>query len=142
MKRIGITLLLCWVHAALARGQAGPLESRLEGAIERSTPALIELRHRIHQNPELGYEEVETAKLVAEHLRGLGLEVRTGVAKTGVVALLRGGRPGPVVAVRADMDALPVTENTGFPFQSTKRQTYLGQEVGVAHACGHDIHTS
>jgi amidohydrolase len=142
MKKIGIALLLCSVHAAPARGQAGPLESRLERAIARATPALTELRHRIHQNPELGYEEVETAKLVAEHLRGLGLEVRTGVAKTGVVALLRGGRPGPVVAVRADMDALPVTENTGFPFQSTKRQTYLGQDVGVAHACGHDIHTT
>jgi amidohydrolase len=142
MSKTGVAFVLCLVNAGLAHGQAGPLAQRLERAIERSTPAVTELRHRIHQNPELGYEEVATAKLVAEHLRGLGLEVETGVAKTGVVAVLRGGKPGPVVAVRADMDALPVTEATDLPFKSTKRQTYQGQEVGVAHACGHDIHTS
>ncbi|HSH45706.1 MAG TPA: amidohydrolase, partial [Longimicrobiales bacterium] len=80
--------------------------------------------------------------LVAEHLRELGMEVRTGIAHTGVVGILRGGQPGPVVAVRADMDALPVVEQTGFPFASTKRTTYNGQEVGVMHACGHDIHVA
>jgi amidohydrolase len=114
----------------------------LEEAVGRHTPQITELRHRIHQNPELGNREVETAALVAEHLRSLGLEVRTGVAHTGVVAVLRGGRPGPVVAVRADMDALPVTEATGLPFASTKRTLYEGQDVGVMHACGHDIHTA
>jgi len=80
--------------------------------------------------------------LVADHLRSLGIEVQTGVAHTGVVGVLVGGRPGPVVAVRADMDALPVTEDTPYPFKSTVRTTYLGQEVGVSHACGHDIHTA
>jgi amidohydrolase len=117
-------------------------DPRIDAAVTRLTPAITEIRHRIHQNPELGNREVETARLVAEYLRGLGLEVRTGVAHTGVVATLRGGRPGPVVAVRADMDALPVTEDTPYPWKSTKRGTYLGQEVGLAHACGHDIHTA
>ena len=118
------------------------LADRIEQAAAETAPQIVELRHRIHQNPELGNREVETAKLVAEHLRGLGLEVKTGVAHTGVVGLLVGGRPGPVVAVRADMDALPVTEDTPFDFKSTVRTTYLGQEVGVAHACGHDVHTA
>jgi len=104
---------------------------------------ILEKRHTIHQNPELGNREHETAALVAEHLRTLGFdEVETGVAHTGVVGILRGGRPGPVVAVRADMDALPVTEDTDLPFASEKTTTYLGQEVGVMHACGHDVHTA
>src|SRR5437763_13665846 len=120
----------------------GSLDARIDQVVERITPALVETRHKIHQNPELGNKETATAALVAERLRALGYEVKTGVAKTGVVALLKGGRPGPVVAVRADMDALPVTAQTDFPYRSTKRETYLGQEVGVAHACGHDIHTS
>lgn len=114
----------------------------LAEAVEAVTPEIVEIRHWIHRNPELGNREVETARRVAEHLRSLGLEVTADVAHTGVVAVLRGGRPGPVVAVRADMDALPVTEQTDLPFKSTRRTEYLGQEVGVAHACGHDIHTS
>ena len=117
-------------------------DPRIDAAVTRLTPAITEIRHRIHQNPELGNREFETARLVAEYLSGLGLEVDTGVAHTGVVAILRGGRPGPVVAVRADMDALPVTEDTPYPWKSTKRGTYLGQEVGLAHACGHDVHTA
>ena len=128
--------------APSGRAAAADLHARIDAAVQSVAPQMVELRHQIHQNPELGYEEVATSKLVAEKLRALGLEVRTGVAKTGVVAILRGGKPGPVVAVRADMDALPVTEKTDFPFRSTKRETYLGQEVGVAHACGHDIHTT
>ncbi|HEY7817162.1 MAG TPA: amidohydrolase, partial [Vicinamibacteria bacterium] len=95
-----------------------------------------------HQSPELGLEEVRTSGIVAAHLRGLGLEVRTGVGKTGVVGLLKGTKPGPVVALRADMDALPVTEKTGLPFASTARTVYRGEEVGVMHACGHDSHTA
>ena len=117
-------------------------KGRIDTAIDRITPAIIEIRHDIHRNPELGNREFRTAELVATHLRELGLEVRTGIAHTGVVGILRGGRPGPVVAVRADMDALPVTEETGYPFASNVRAEYLGREVGVMHACGHDIHTA
>ena len=115
----------------------------VDEAVDRLSAGIIELRHRIHQNPELGNREFETAALVAEHLRTLGFdEVTTGVAHTGVVGILRGGLPGDVVAVRADMDALPVTEDTPYPFASAVRTEYLGQEVGVMHACGHDIHTA
>ncbi len=103
---------------------------------------MTEIRHRIHQNPELSNREEKTAALIAEYLQRLGLEVQTGIAKHGVVALLKGGRPGPVVAVRADIDALPVTEATNLPFASKVRTTYMGQEVGVMHACGHDVHTA
>ncbi|HYH45154.1 MAG TPA: amidohydrolase [Thermoanaerobaculia bacterium] len=131
-------------QAALAADAdaANPLEARIDQEVTKRAPGIIELRHRLHQNPELSNRETDTAALVAERLRALGLEVKTGVAKTGVVGILRGGKPGPVVAVRADMDALPVTEQTDFPWKSTKRATFGGQEVGVAHACGHDIHTS
>jgi len=131
--------------ALIALVLSGPLTAQdpaVVEAVERATPELIAVRHRIHEHPELSNREFETAKLVAERLRELGLDVQTGVAQTGVVGVLRGGRPGPVVAVRADMDALPVTEDTPFPFKSTVRTTYLGQEVGVSHACGHDIHTA
>jgi len=121
---------------------AGGADAKVRAAAERVAPAITEIRHRIHQDPELGNREEKTAALVAGHLRSLGLEVKTGVAHTGVVGVLRGGRPGPLVAVRADMDALPVTEDTPYPFKSTVRTTYLGQDVGVAHACGHDVHTS
>ena len=114
----------------------------VEQAAARVTPEVTQIRHTIHQNPELGNREVETARLIANYLRRLGLQVDTGVAQTGVVAVLKGGKPGPVVAVRADMDALPVTEDTPYPFKSTKRGTYLGQEVGLAHACGHDVHVA
>jgi amidohydrolase len=116
---------------------------KIDDAVEAHAAEIIELRHQIHQHPELGNREFETAKLVAAYLDGLGFDViQTGVAHTGVVGVLRGGRPGPVVAVRADMDALPVTEDTPYPFKSNVRTTYLGQEVGVSHACGHDIHTA
>ena len=110
--------------------------------VEKYADATIKIREQIHQNPELGNREFKTAELVANHLRKLGIEVTTGIAHTGVIGILRGGKPGTVVAVRADMDALPVTEDTPYPFKSTVRTTYLGNEVGVMHACGHDIHTS
>ena len=103
---------------------------------------VIAWRRDIHQHPELSNREFRTSKLVAEHLKSLGLEVKTGVAHTGVVALLRGGKPGPVVALRADMDALPVTEEVDVPFASKVRTIYDGKEVGVMHACGHDCHTA
>ncbi|MFG0256851.1 MAG: M20 family metallopeptidase [Phycisphaerales bacterium JB043] len=115
----------------------------IDDAVERFTSQTIEYRHTIHQNPELGNREFKTSALVADHLRSLNFdEVVTGVAHTGVVGVLRGGQPGPTIAVRADMDALPVTEQTDFPFASKVRTTYNGKEVGVMHACGHDIHTS
>jgi amidohydrolase len=103
---------------------------------------MIEWRRHLHRNPELGNREVETARFVAERLRALGLAPRTGVAKTGVVAVIEGGRPGPVVALRADMDALPVTEEVDLPFASRATATWEGKTVGVMHACGHDTHTA
>ena len=143
MKTITSFMAAAAIAAAANPASAQDLMRQLDAAVERHATETIQLRHRIHANPELSNRETETAALVAEHLRSLGFdEVRTGVAHTGVVGVLRGGRPGPVVGVRADMDALPVTEATGLPFASTKRATYGGQEVGVMHACGHDIHTS
>ena len=99
-------------------------------------------RRDIHQFPELGNREFRTSKLVAEHLRSLGLDVSTGIAHTGVIAILKGGKPGPRIALRADMDALPVTESSGLPFASKQTTEYRGEKVGVMHACGHDAHTA
>lgn len=140
-RRLAVTALLA-ATASAATAQARATDAQLTAAVERHAPAIVEMRHRIHQHPELGNRETKTAELIAQHLRALGMEVKTGIAHTGVVGILRGGRPGPVVAVRADMDALPVTENTDLPFKSTVRTTYNGQEVGVMHACGHDIHVA
>ena len=118
------------------------LKLALEESLDELMPKVIEWRHDSHQHPELANREFRTSKKVADHLISLGLEVETGIAYTGVVALIEGGSPGPTVAVRADMDALPVTEKTGLPFASTVRTTYLGNDVGVMHACGHDAHVS
>ncbi|WP_417664561.1 M20 family metallopeptidase [Pseudidiomarina donghaiensis] len=103
---------------------------------------VIEWRRDLHQHPELSNREFRTAKVVAEHLEALGLEVQTGVAHTGVVGLLKGAKPGPTIALRADMDALPVTELTDVPFASKAVSEYRGKEVGVMHACGHDLHVA
>ncbi len=140
-KLISLTCVVtAWTALAAVCVAQSP---EIDAAVERFAADTIEIRHQIHQNPELGNREFKTSALVVEHLQELGFdEIRTGVAHTGVVAVLRGGRPGPTIAVRADMDALPVTEDTPFPFKSTVRTEYLGQEVGVSHACGHDIHTS
>jgi len=118
-----------------AAAQVDQLASQVEHKV-------IAWRRDIHANPELGNREFRTSKLVADHLRSLGMEVKTGVAHTGVVGLLKGGRPGPVVALRADMDALPVTEQTGLPFASKAKAMWAGQETGVMHACGHDAHVA
>lgn len=123
---------------ALTNVQDDPLAA----GIARELPRTVAIRRTIHANPELGEREVLTAKLVAARLRELGLEVREGIAGTGVVAVLQGGQPGGCVAWRADMDALPVTERTGLPFASTKKDAWEGKEVGVMHACGHDVHTA
>ncbi|HEU4628416.1 MAG TPA: amidohydrolase [Gemmatimonadaceae bacterium] len=141
MRRLLPALLLA-APAALAAQPSGPLAARADAAVAAVMPRVIAWRRDIHQHPELSNRETRTAALVAEQLKALGLEVRTGVAHTGVVGVLRGGKPGPVVALRADMDALPVTEEVDVPFRSTVRSTYNGQEVGVMHACGHDAHTA
>ncbi len=109
---------------------------------ERLQSSVLAWRRDLHQHPELGNREVRTAQLVADHLRALGLDVRTGIATTGVIAVLKGGKPGPRIAIRADMDALPVTERNGLPFASKATSTFRGETVGVMHACGHDAHTS
>lgn len=135
---------MCLAALASTGPSLAALQSvEVEEAVKRVIDQVVEMRRHIHQYPELGNREFETAALVAAHLRGLGFdEVVEGVAHTGVVGILRGGLPGGVVAIRADMDALPVTEDTGYEFASTVRATYLGQEVGVSHACGHDVHTA
>ncbi len=125
-----------------AQTQQARLARAIDVGTERVLPSVVAWRRDIHQHPELSNREVRTAKLVADHLTRLGLEVRTGVAHTGVVGVLRGGKPGPVVALRADMDALPVTEQVDLPFKSTVRTEFNGQEVGVMHACGHDNHVA
>ncbi|TMU56669.1 amidohydrolase [Flagellimonas algicola] len=103
---------------------------------------VVEWRRDIHQNPELSNREFKTAEKIAKHLKSLGIEVQTGIAKTGVVGILKGDQPGKVVGLRADIDALPVTERNDLPYRSTVKSTFLGKEVGVMHACGHDTHTA
>ena len=137
---MGVALLAVFLAPFSAR--AALLDRRIDEAAKRAESTVIAIRRDIHQNPELGNREVRTAKLVAARLQALGIETRTGVAHTGVVGVLRGGRAGPVVALRADMDALPVTERVDLPFASKARATYNGQEVGVMHACGHDAHVA
>ena len=122
---------------------ASSLAALIDAAVPALEASLIAWRRDLHEHPELGNREFRTAGIVAEHLRSLGFdEVRTGVAHTGVVGLLKGGKPGPVVALRADMDALPVTEFNELPFRSQVRAQWNGEEVGVMHACGHDCHVA
>jgi amidohydrolase len=136
---VGILML---VAVTSLHGQSSRLDSEVDRRAALVSDKVVAWRRDIHQHPELSNRETRTADLVAQHLRSLGLEVRTGVAHTGVIGVLRGGRPGPVVALRADMDALPVTEEVDVPFASRVRTTYNGQDVGVMHACGHDAHTA
>ena len=120
-----------------------PLKAEsLQSLIDQVEPKVIEWRRYFHQHPELSNREFNTAKVIAKHLKSLGLEVETKVAHTGIVALLKGGLPGKVIALRADMDALPVTERVKLPFSSNVKSTYAGQPVGVMHACGHDSHVA
>ncbi|MFQ5416673.1 MAG: amidohydrolase [Myxococcota bacterium] len=136
------------VAALLASGHARAEEATgtLAAEVDRRAAALedrvVGWRRDIHEHPELSNRERRTAALAADHLEALGLSVRRGIAHTGVVGVLRGGLPGPTVALRADMDALPVTEEVDLPFASRVRATYLGRDVGVMHACGHDVHTA
>jgi amidohydrolase len=126
----------------LAQTEIIKLKDKAAVAIDKVEPQCIAWRKQIHQYPELGNREVNTAKLVAAHLKRLGIETTEGVAKTGVVGVLKGGKPGPCIALRADMDALPVVEKVNVPFASKVKSTYNGQEVGVMHACGHDTHVA
>ncbi|WP_026880347.1 amidohydrolase [Hymenobacter norwichensis] len=141
----------CYALVALLTGSLLPssstaqntaLNARIAKLSAAQEAKVIACRRDLHEHPELGNEEKRTAGIVAEQLKKLGLEVQTGVARTGVVGILRGGKPGPVVALRADMDGLPVTETAPVPFASKARTTYNGQEVGVMHACGHDTHVA
>ena len=118
------------------------MSREIDAAAAKIMPKVVEWRRHFHQFPELSNREVNTAKFVADELRKLGIEVRTGVAKTGVVGILKGGSPGPVVGLRADMDALPVTERNSLPFASKETAEFNGQKVGVMHACGHDSHVA
>jgi len=135
MRLMLVPLLLLAATDAAAQVAAAPPAEPIDARV-------IAWRRDIHQHPELGNRELRTAKLVAEHLRSLGLEVRTGIAHTGVAAILRGGKPGPRIALRADMDALPMTEQVDLPFASKVTTQYKGETTGVMHACGHDGHTA
>ncbi len=136
----GCGLALAATTAAYAQNAA--LDARIAQLATQEEGKVIAWRRDIHEHPELGNQETRTAALIAAQLKKLGLEVQTGVARTGVVGILRGGKPGPVVALRADMDGLPLTENNDLPFASKVKTTYLGQPVGVMHACGHDTHVA
>ena len=126
--------------ARSAASGASPLAAELDKLAAAVEPELLEWRRYLHQHPELSNRETETAKYVTERLKSFGLEPKTGVARTGVVAILKGGKPGPVVALRTDMDGLPVREEVDVPFASKASSKYEGQDVGVMHACGHDAH--
>jgi len=125
-----------------AFAQNNTLRNTVSQSADRLESKVIAWRRDFHEHPELGNSEVRTAAIVAKHLQSLGIEVKTGIAKTGVVGILKGDKPGPVVALRADMDGLPVIERTAVPFASKVKTTYNGQEVGVMHACGHDTHVA
>jgi len=137
------TFLAAVLSGLVAPGAAAAIAPEvLDEAAQAIEPQLIAWRRDIHQHPELSNREFRTSQLVAGHLESLGLEVYRGIAHTGVAAVLRGGKPGPTIALRADMDALPVTEQVDLPFRSTVTTEYRGQQTGVMHACGHDAHTA
>lgn len=137
MKKNSLLLLLAMLSGTFIMAQ-GPFDEDIQTVEEK----VIQWRRHLHQNPELSNREFETAQYIEQHLKSLGLEVKTEVAHTGVVGILRTNRPGPTVALRADMDALPVVERVDLPFASKVKTTYLGKDVGVMHACGHDTHVA
>ncbi len=137
MKKTLVTILILFSFNIDAN-----LKETLEKDLDNLMTKVIEWRHDIHENPELGNREFRTAKKVADHLTSLGMDVETGIAHTGVIGLLTGDLPGPTIAIRADMDALPVVEKTGLPYASKVKTTYMGNKVGVMHACGHDAHVA
>jgi amidohydrolase len=141
MKNL-ITVFLFLISIAAAAQVNPKLQASITKSAAAIEPKMIDWRRNIHQYPELSNREFKTAQKVADHLKQLGLEVKTGIAHTGVVGILKGAKPGPVIALRADMDALPVTERNSLPFASRERVVFNGQETGVMHACGHDTHVA
>lgn len=137
-----VSLMLCGILFHSQAQITPKLQAKLDQQAKDLEQKVIEWRRYFHEHPELSNREVNTAAKVAEHLRSLGIEVQTGVAKTGVIGLLKSGKPGPVIALRADMDALPVTERNSLPFASKVKTTFNDQETGVMHACGHDTHVA
>ena len=143
MYKESLLLLSFFISSQLfAQTEIEKLKAKASASVDKIESKSITWRRDFHQNPELGNRETRTSKIIAEHLKKLGLDVKEGVAKTGVVAVLKGTKPGPCIALRADIDGLPVTERVNIPFASKQRTTYGGQEVGVMHACGHDTHTA
>jgi amidohydrolase len=140
LARAGLFSLAVALGASAQAATPPATTAAADAAAQAIEAKMIGWRRDFHQHPELGNAEVRSARIIADHLKKLGMKVRTGVAKTGVVGVLEGGRPGPTVALRADMDALPVKENLGLPFESKATGTYRGQTVPVMHACGHDTH--
>ena len=136
-----IAAAACLLAAGTAAA-ARPTDAEISALAQKYSGESIAQRQDMHRNPELSNRETRTGQLVAKHLKSLGYEVQAGIAHTGVVGILKGGKPGRTIAVRADMDGLPVTEQTDYPFKSTVRSTYLDKDVGVMHACGHDVHTA
>jgi amidohydrolase len=139
MKKLLSLLTLSLITLSLT-AQSSDLKEMIDKRADELEEQVIEWRRYFHENPELSNREFNTAKKIAEHLESLGMEVQTEIAHTGVVGILKGGKPGPVVGLRADIDALPVIERTDVPFKSTVMGEYQGNEVGVMHACGHDTH--
>jgi amidohydrolase len=139
MKKLLAALSLV---AMMSQAFSQDIHTQIDQKAKALLPKVIEWRRYIHQHPELSNREYNTSKYIADYLNSLGLEVQTGIAKTGVVAILHGGKPGPCVALRADMDALPIKEITGLPYASSARSVLVGDSVSVMHACGHDAHTA
>jgi amidohydrolase len=137
-----VTILSFFSHLSAQESVPTNLKKRMDILADKIVPKVVGWRRDFHQNPELSNREFRTAKAIEAHLRSLNLEVKTGIAKTGVVGILRGGKTGPTVALRADIDALPVTERTDVAFKSKVRTTFNGMETGVMHACGHDCHAA
>jgi amidohydrolase len=145
-KTFAAALMISCAFPLLARGASASADKSMDAlfkaAASEIAPSLVAIRRDIHAHPELGMREKRTAALVADEFRKLGLEVRTGIGGTGVLGVLRGGKPGRVVMMRGDMDALPITEENSLPFASREKTTIDGRECGIMHACGHDVHTT
>ena len=142
MKKIFLSVFLLLILSEIPGQVKTTLQAKLNQQAQEMEPKLIEWRRHFHQYPELSNSEFKTGQLIADHLKSLGIDVQYPVAKTGVVGILKGGKPGPVVALRADMDALPVNERNSLPFASKEKVNFNGVETGVMHACGHDAHMS
>lgn len=140
MKKIILTCFFGLFFSAALQAQETTARAHVAALADRVNEKVVAWRRDFHEYPELGNRETRTAGIIADHLRSLGMDVQTGVAKTGVVGILKGGAPGPVIALRADMDGLPITEATDLPFASKVKTEYNGEAVGVMHACGHDAH--